>query len=158
MSPYNRCTSRHCPDKAPFNRGIVCHTTTIREGAAMTQPRSVKVTLRMSEDGARRLKAIAEREKVSQSVLVERLLENTEDDPAGYYIRAAAIQGWATLTLLTALANFTFKGSTPAVLTHVAEASRGLFGPLPPVPKEASRMDAVDPRMEAIFEAFGSLK
>ena len=124
----------------------------------MAAARSTSVTLRMSKDGAERLKATAKREKVSQSVLVERLLESTADDPNGYYLRAAAVHSWASMTLLTVLVNHTFGGSTPVVLENVEELSRGLFGPLPEVPKEASKLQRIDPRIKAILEAYGALK
>ena len=124
----------------------------------MPGTRSKAVSLRMSEESAARLKAMAGRENLSQAALVERLLREADDDPAGYYMRAAAIHGWTALTLLTVLVNQTFGDQTPEILKEVGETSRGLFGRLPAVPREVARLQRVDPRVRALLDAYGAPK
>jgi predicted DNA-binding protein len=148
-------------DKTVAYQAVQC-TAIVPEAHALAAPkmakaRSANLTLRLNPDVRETLNQLSAREGATQTALLERLITTAWENPEGYYLRAAAINSF-TAAALSRIVLGIVAAEQPrllAALEVVDKLSRGMFGPLPPVPPEAAGFDGPDERIAALLEAFG---
>jgi len=117
------------------------------------------LTIRLDPLARAALQQLAIRERSTQTAVLERLILAAQQDPDGYYLRSAAINSFTAAALARVLLGVIAPDhpQLTAALSVVDGVSRGLFGDLPPPPAEAPGVDAPDPRVTSVLDAFGLL-
>jgi hypothetical protein len=95
---------------------------------------------------------------MGQGEYLEHLIATSEADPHDYYLRQSAFQSFVAASLVTVLAgHLVSEEDVIAWRDRAAKHAREIFGDAPRRRFEVPRGEAAyDPRIAALFEAFGA--
>ena len=126
---------------------------------AKSPARHANLVARVSPEAKAGLERLAASSGRTQAAVIEGLIAKALEDPDGYYLRSAAISAFTGAALARIVLGMVAAdhGQLRAALSVVDNVSRGLFGDLPPPPKDARGPDAPDERIEALLDAYGLL-
>lgn len=115
------------------------------------------LTVMIRPEARAALEQLAAKKRMSLGEVVEHLVLEARADPADYFRRQTALQGFLTAGLVTAMAKKVLGHEEASAFREVAaEMAAELFGPPPVRPFEtAAVVTDPDPRVLALFAAFG---
>lgn len=124
---------------------------------ARARQNKVKLTVNVRPEVRDRLEALARQRRTTMGEYIEHLVMDAGTDPADYFRRQTALQGFLTAGLVTAMAKKVLGQEEASAFREVAaEMAAELFGPPPVRPFEtAAVVTDPDPRVLALFAAFG---
>jgi len=127
--------------------------------SAKPPARHANLVARVSPQAKAGLERLAAASGRTQAAVIEGLIAKALEDPDSYYLRAAAINAFTAAALARVVLGTVAADDAQlrAALSVVDNVSRGLFGDLPPPPKDARGPDAPDERIEALLDAYGLL-